>query len=70
MKEFDFDHPVFLTHSKQTRALLRAAYRSGMTEDVFVQRFKQIPALNDRSTINARNYYRHLQKKYRFFSAG
>jgi hypothetical protein len=70
MKQFDFDHPSFLSHQPQRRELLKRFYKSGATEDEFVKANREIVKLNGRGYRRSRLRveYRRLQKIYDFFS--
>jgi len=39
-----------------------------MTEDAFAQHYQAITGAKGQAINNIRNYYRHLQKKYNFFT--
>ena len=68
VQPFDFKHPSFLAHDRKIQILLKRAYRTGMSEDSFVQHYKEITDAKGQAIRNLRNYYRHLQKKYNFFT--
>jgi hypothetical protein len=68
VRPFDFKNLSFPEHNTKIRLLLKRAYRSGMTEDAFTQHYQAITGAKGQAINNIRNYYRHLQRKYHFFT--
>jgi hypothetical protein len=71
MKQFDFNHPVFLRHQPRRQELLKRLYKSGATEEEFVEANREIAKSNGKvySRSRLRQEYRRLQKIYDFFSS-
>ena len=67
-KPYEFKSLTFPEHNKKIQILLKRAYRSGMSEDTFTQHYQAITGAKGQAISNIRNYYRHLQRKYHFFT--
>jgi hypothetical protein len=71
MKQFDFNHPDFFRHQTRRQELLKRLYKSGATEEDFVNAHREIVKPNGKfySRSRLRQEYRRLQKIYDFFSS-
>ena len=68
VKPFDIKHLSFPAYNKKIQILLKRSYQSGMSEEAFTQHYQAITGSKGQAISNIRNYYRHLQRKYHFFT--
>lgn len=71
MKTFDFNHPQFKKHTSPVQSLLRSAFKTRMSKEVFVAKYRKLPTRGSkkgrRSPSYLRSVYRRLKRNYAFF---